>query len=840
MKNRCVYICSFVIFILCLSLTQVKSQELEYNSAEELVYDITSRRVEKPIIFLSRQIKAIEDNEIPLNDEEYVNYVSLLSTCFVINNQPNKSDSILSHSIDYLRQIEKTSNIYLLQYSYGTLFSTIENYNLAARHFEMAIDEMRKQNITGDDLAVVISMLSVCHMNTGQVELAVSEIEEAITIIESTEIEPEVYNQRSIYHNSNLLGIYQKAGGIYYEHHDIKQAIEYTRRAYELSKNDDSNVAVFMNAACNLGVMCLNDEDYTKALAYLHEIEDSPMFESERSRVYLGILQAYYHLDNEDECVKYAQLCNNSILRNTQQYYTSFPGTTIEDIWYSSAMQLKLNMGVLKKFPDNVQAAQMSYDNAIFTKRLLYDRMAYLRSIAKTNDAMDSTIRDIKQLRADLFGGDTSVYERLNQKERNLIEQLNSLKAPSSSHLHHWQEVSEALGENEYAIETISYTGWPKNENEEMDLRLGALILSHDTSAPVFVDICSNDSLYHLILNALSQQEIGINDLYTTNSEFSLYNLVWKPIEPFIKSAKRIYYSPILELQNINLGFILCPDSSFVQNRHDIHIVSSTSIICDKVEIIEDENAFLYGGINYSGQPNVASSTAIRGLLNEMTNNEDRGSFGYLSASNREVDVIDSLLRLHQYHTNLLKGVMANETSFRELDGNSPTILHLSTHGFYLVGFDKFTSYFEKLTPYSQSNRDMVKSGLLLADANSSLLNFNNNPALADGVLTAEEISWMDFSNTQLVVLSACETAIGQSFQEGFGGLIRAFKMAGVQHVIASLWKVPDEATADLMVLFYKNLMSGIEPHESLIKAQREMSLRYPDPYYWAAFIMID
>lgn len=839
MKSSCVYICSFVIFILCLSSTQVKSQELEYNSEEELVYDITSRRVEKPILFLSKQIKAIENNEIQLNDEEYVNYVSLLSTCFVINNQPNKSDSILSHSIDYLRQIEKTSNIYLLQYSYGALFSTIENYTLAARHFEMAIEEMRKQNKTGDDLAVVISMLSVCHMHTGQVELAVSEIEEAITIIESTEIEPGLYNQRSIYHKSNLLGIYQKAGGIYYEHHDIKHAIEYTRRAYELSKNDDSNVAVFMNAARNLGVMCLNDEDYTKALAYLHEIEDSPMFESERSRVYLGILQAYYHLDNEDECVKYAQLCNNSILRNTQQYYTSFPGTTIEDIWYSSAMQLKLNMGVLKKFPDNVQAAQMSYDNALFTKRLLYDRMAYLRSVAKTNDAMDSTIRDIKQLRADLFGGDTSVYERLNQKERNLIEQLNSLKAPSSSHLHHWQEVSEALGENEYAIETISYTGWPKNENEEMDLRLGALILSRGAAAPIFVDICSQDSLYHLILKALSQQEIGINDLYTTNSEYSLYNLIWSPIEPFIKSAKRIYYSPILELQNVNLRFILCPDGTFVQDRYDLHIVSSTAIICDKTERIEGGNASLYGGISYSRQPNVASPTAIRGLLNELTNSQDRGSFGYLSASNREVDVIDSILRMYQYQTNLLKGIKANEISFRELDGTSPTILHLSTHGFYLVGFDKFTSYFERLIPYSQSNSDMIKSGLLLADANSSL-NFNNSPALVDGVLTAEEISWMDFSNTQLVVLSACETAIGQSFQEGFGGLIRAFKMAGVQHVIASLWKVPDEATADLMVLFYKNLMLGIEPHESLIKAQREMSLRYPDPYYWAAFVMVD
>lgn len=838
MKTRCQYICSFI-FILCLSSTQANSQELEYNSEEELIYDINSRRVDKPILFLSKQIKAIENNEIPLNDEEYVNYVSLLSTCFVINNQPNKSDSILSHSINYLRQTEKTSNIYLLQYSYGALFATIENYSLAAQHFEMAIDEMRKQNMTGDNLAVVISMLSVCHMNMGRMDLSVSEIEEALTIIESTETEHNVSNQRSVYHKSNMLGIYQKAGGIYYEHNDIKHAIEYTRKAYELSKDDDSNIAIFMNAARNLGVMCVNEGDYSNALVFLHEIEDGPMFESERSKVYSDILIAYYYLDNEDECIKYAQLCNNSIIQNAQQYYTSFPGTTIEDIWYSSAMRLKLNMGVLKKFPHNVLAAQISYDNAIFTKRLQYDRMAYLRNIAKTNDAIGTTIREIKQLRADLFGGDTSVYERLNLKERILIEQLNSLNKNFLVPIHHWQEISEALEENEYAIETITYSGWPKNENEKTELRLGALILSHGASAPIFVDICSNDSLHYLILNALSQQEVGINDLYTANSEYALYNLIWAPIEPFVKTAKRIYYSPTLGLQNINLRFILCPDSTFVQDRYDIRIVSSTAIICDNTERLEGKNAILYGGISYSGQSDVAYSTEIKGLLNGLTDGKDRGSFGYLSASNREVDVIDSLLQQYQYHTSLLKGIMADEISFRELDGTSPTILHLSTHGFHLVGFDKFNSYFERLIPYSQSDSDMVKSGLILADANSSL-NFNNRPALVDGILTAEEISWMDFSNTQLVILSACETAIGQSFQEGYGGLIRAFKMAGVKHVIASLWKVSDEATADLMVLFYKNLVDGLEPHESLIKAQHEMSLRYPDPYYWAAFIMID
>lgn len=838
MKRCSLYSSVLVLLVIGLLTTQASAQE-EYNSIEELVYDVNSRQVERPIVFLSSVITSIEDNVIAFDDEEYVGYVSLLSTCFIVNNEPYKADSLLAHAIDYMQSLGRTSHSYGLHVGYGSLLMTLENYSSAAQHIELSVNEMRKQNMVDENYAVVMSMLAVCHLNSNQLKLALSEIEEAILIIDSLATEQYNSNQTSIYHKSNIMGIYQKAGGIYYEYGDIKHAIEYTQRAYELSKDDDSNIAVFMNVARNLGVMCLNDGDYTNALAYLHEIEVSPMFESERSKVYSDILLAYYHLDNEDECVKYAQLSSSSITKNAQQYYTSFPGTTIEDIWNSSAMQLKLNMGVLKKFPHNAQAARMSYDNALFTKRLIYDRMAYLRTIAKTNDAIGTTIRNIKQLRTELFGGDTLVYERLNQKERSLIEQLNSLKAPSSNQLRHWQEISEALGENEYAIETISYTGWPKNENEEMDLRIGALILSHGDLAPVFVDICSNDSLHHLILQALSQQEVGINDLYTTNSEFSLYNLVWAPIEPFIKSAKRIYYSPILLLQNINLGFILCPDSTFVQDRYDIHIVSSTAIICDKTERIEDANAYLYGGISYSGQPNVASSTAIRGLLNEIDNNEDRGSFGYLSASNREVDVIDSLLRLHQYHTSLLKGIKANEISFRELDGTSPTILHLSTHGFYLVGFDKFTSYFERLIPYSQSDSDMVKSGLLLADANSSL-KFNNSPARADGVLTAEEISWMDFSNTHLVVLSACETAIGQSFQEGFGGLIRAFKMAGVKHVIASLWKVSDEVTADLMVLFYKNLMSGIEPYESLIRAQREMSLRYPDPYYWAAFIMVD
>lgn len=837
MKRKSLYFSLLFLILFGLFTTQAKSQEVEYNSFEELMYDINSRQIERPIFFLSSEIVSIENNEVAFDDEEYVTFVSLLSTCFIVNNEPYKADSILSHALDYMQSHDLSSYSYGLHVGYGSLLMTLENYSSAAQHLELFIDEIRKQNIIDENYAVVLSMLAVCHLNTNQLELAVREIEDAINIIEPQE--KEVTYQQSIYHESNLMGICQKAGAIFYEYGDVARAIEYTQKAYELSKVDETNVSVYLYTALNLANMELNDGNYSGALSLFHEIEDKPMFDSERAKFYLGILQAYYFLDNEDECIKYALLCNNSIIKNTQLYYSSFPGTTIEDIWNSSAMQLKLNMGVLKKFPHNAQAAQMGYDNALFTKRLLYDRMDYLRNIAKTNDAINATINDIKQLRSELFGGNTTVYESLNLKEKSLIEQLNSLNHSFSSHLHNWQEISEALGENEFAIEVISYTGWPKNENEEMELRLGALILSRGASSPFFVDICSNDSLHDLLLTALTQQEVGINDLYINNGDYSLYNLLWAPIQPFVKSAKRIYCSPILGMQNINLGFIPCPDGKYLQDCFDIHIVSSTSVICDSIEHSTITNASLYGGINYLGEDNNATAIVIRGLLNKITNSDDRGTFGYLSASNREVDEINELLMQHHCSTNLLKGTEANEFSFRELDGTSPTILHLSTHGFYLVGFDNYSDYFERLLPYIQSDIDMTKSGILLAGANVSL-NKNSNPVLADGVLTAEEISWMDLSNTQIVVLSACETAIGQSFQEGFGGLIRAFKMAGVQYVVASLWKVADEAAADLMVLFYKNLTLGMDSHESLIKAQRELSLRYPDPYYWAAFVLIE
>jgi CHAT domain-containing protein len=132
----------------------------------------------------------------------------------------------------------------------------------------------------------------------------------------------------------------------------------------------------------------------------------------------------------------------------------------------------------------------------------------------------------------------------------------------------------------------------------------------------------------------------------------------------------------------------------------------------------------------------------------------------------------------------------------------------------------------------------LLRSGLALAGANTWLQHRLLPSDAEDGILTAEDVSGMDLSNTELVVLSACETGLGKVLTgEGVFGLRRAFVLAGAQTLVMSLWKVPDEQTMDLMIDFYNHILAGKPRAEALRKAQLNIKEKYPDPYYWGAFI---
>ena len=137
----------------------------------------------------------------------------------------------------------------------------------------------------------------------------------------------------------------------------------------------------------------------------------------------------------------------------------------------------------------------------------------------------------------------------------------------------------------------------------------------------------------------------------------------------------------------------------------------------------------------------------------------------------------------------------------------------------------------------------MIRSGLVLAGGNYAWATGKPlRPDLEDGILTAYEISQMDLSNTELVVLSACETGLGDiAGNEGVYGLQRAFKIAGAKYLVMSLWQVPDQQTQELMTAFYNNwLVSKMSVPEAFRTAQKAMQERYEHPFFWAGFVLLE
>ncbi|MDV7396359.1 CHAT domain-containing protein, partial [Arthrospira platensis SPKY1] len=145
---------------------------------------------------------------------------------------------------------------------------------------------------------------------------------------------------------------------------------------------------------------------------------------------------------------------------------------------------------------------------------------------------------------------------------------------------------------------------------------------------------------------------------------------------------------------------------------------------------------------------------------------------------------------------------------------------------------------------FKWSDNPMMRSGLVLAGGNHAWQHGRPlYPGLEDGILTAQDITQMNLRNTELVVLSACETGLGDiQGNEGVYGLQRAFKIAGAQYLIMSLWRVPDEETAEFMEKFYRYWLEGKLPIRNAFReAQREMRRKYENkPHKWAGFVLVE
>lgn len=450
------------------------------------------------------------------------------------------------------------------------------------------------------------------------------------------------------------------------------------------------------------------------------------------------------------------------------------------------------------------QFADMGYDLTLWTKNLTIDIKNNITNIVKQSgdSVLQKDIEYLESIKSNLILED-SIINKLKYWEQNVSYRISMIEHPQLNFNYSWKEVQNAMQENEIAIEFFQIT------NVSHLIFMIKKGWSHPISFYALAFI-SPENLSTSINKYFKTELIGVDKIYLSLSgNFNKY-----PVETYW-------------------------EQKFPNQK--VYRVSSTRILCNRNEKIENyNNITLFGGLKYSLTPIKKTEDSIALV---------RSGVRYLPGTLLEVNKIEELARIYNYWVFKEIDHIGSEYLFR-LSKNRK-IIHLATHGFYINNIEDLSEktllhrYLTKrLNEINYDSYDIALycSGLLFSGASDALLNENNIEGPFDGILTAKEISNMDLSNTELLVLSACESGLGKIGCDGIWGLPIAFKMAGVKTILFSLWEVDDDATQMLMVEFYKNYFKGMTKKMSLNKAQEYVKSQpgFEDPYYWAGFILLD
>jgi CHAT domain-containing protein len=209
-----------------------------------------------------------------------------------------------------------------------------------------------------------------------------------------------------------------------------------------------------------------------------------------------------------------------------------------------------------------------------------------------------------------------------------------------------------------------------------------------------------------------------------------------------------------------------------------------------------------------------------------------------LPATKTEVDGINKVLKSSGYTVSEFVQKDATETNLKL--AKKLSILHIATHGYFLQDVDK-ASWPIGVSADNAKDNVLLRSGLMLTGASEADQMNVGLDSTSNGIITSYEAMNLDLKGTSLVVLSACETGLGEiKAGEGVYGLQRAFLVAGAEALVMSLWKVDDAATQQLMNNFYANWIKTGDKQKAFKQAQLQLMTKYKEPYYWGAFVMME
>ena len=797
------------------------------------------------------ELTRFENSSSNFNEFQYIRIFKSLANFYLANNLLIQMDELLNRLYDFYKKNGiKSAYANIIYFFHGKFNACKGLLDEAINVLNMSKASYEKNNILDTDYITLLGTLSQCYYFKGDYMKSKEIIDNSWDILTKNlkygitpTILDDILSIKALVYSSDNSDSQNTAYNIYLE-------------LYHKYENNPNKFQIYNTALHGLLFLSLKRQDYEKAVQYKNEIKNDKRFPPNlRFSFYEEIEKHMWH-QNDSALVKEI-LERDAFLKmeaiGSLGYYSEIERS---EMFNNTSSQLSLDMYILEKYSDNPDVCSLCYDNVLFYKNifLFSDKIIRDEIFKSKNKKLSILMDEIDSVKRKIIYEGAQNEEEINNWADSLMkkQRLVTSKIPIDiikNHINTWEDVRDALAPNEVAIEIVKYL--PLEEWHNTAGEYAALIIHKESIAPECVLLDKLSEFSYEFARALSFDPILVNELYLQTN--NLYYKLWKKIEPKLYGKTCIYLSLCDALTQVNFNFIKNEQDQFLSDKYELFILTSTNELCNKQSYKEDyKSAVVYGGVAFdSSVQNMRKESAKYEKLYEIKhldvrNVVERGKLCQLNAASEEADSIYSIMKDSGINVKIEKGIEANEESFKSLNGCSPNIIHLATHGFNLtynfspdkIKKDGFSS---NLTSYNKYTSAMLSTGLMMAGANRVWNGETQIANVEDGILTSEEISYMDLSSTYIVSLAACKTGTGNyNSLYGIVGLPLSFKLAGVKSIIVSLWNVGDLATSLMMKSFYEELLKTKNKYQSFRHAQQIVRDKYPDPYYWAGFVIID
>lgn len=726
------------------------------------------------------------------------------------------------------------------QNALAVLYQTLGNYAEAEPRLKEAIRIYEQKN-NSREVSTAKQNLATLY----QIQQKYSEAETLLT--EALQLDERNLGKRHPQYGVTL----QNLATLYQKKKDFGKASELLEEVRQTTQNTlGANHPLYATITTNLAVVYQDQGQYAQAEKYWNESvtarknllgEDHPDYA--RSR--FGLANFYFATGKFD--VAYQQF--EPVIQNYQNQITRYFAAMSEKEKGALYARIKPVFDTYQDFciqylKNNGPAAQLTeqlYNLQLTNKAILLNASNKLRT-AVANSADEETKALFKDWVAtkeqlvklyamtrqerEASGVDVTTTEaKANDLEKALTAKSSLFSSLTSNTTANWRQIQNNLKPDEAAIEIMRIK---KKFVADSIYYVGLVVTPAFTEPRTFIwpkGILMEQRLYRFFRNSIKHR------LADTIS----YATYWAPVAAAVPNIKKLWISSDGVFNKINPNTIFNPHTrQWILDEYTIYLINNTRELAEVQTAAADgitKTASLFG---YADFNLAAANQVVQGgkRTSGTRYGFDSEDIPMLPATEKEVANIAALLNNNQWQTDSYTLDHANEKNLKKIE--SPTILHVATHGFFLSDVE-LTDEPDEGNDQAYLKNPLFRSGILLAGAGVRLENSEE-----DGVLTAYEALNLNLDHTELVSLSACETGLGEVRDgEGVYGLQRSFLVAGAKAVLMSLWQVDDQATQELMEQFYQHWFSGKPKTEAFREAQIKLKEKYQHPYYWGAFVMI-